>query len=199
MYTCRHADNGSATCSAAQRQYLTCAVRLSPEKDPHHFVAFAAALHASGALQRLALTPLLLSSTDTSYAHALRADFERLVPCGEVDRKFHGPEDLAHIFAATRLNVHPCKYDAYGMTIVEAASQGAPSLVQMVRHSMVELHEICALLAGSVLARVLSIGRITLVYRQIHKRLVNVPHHNNATVLLSFSLFTAYCRERAGC
>lgn len=33
------------------------------------------------------------------------------------------------MFAATRLNIHPCAYDAYGMTIVEAASQGAPSLV----------------------------------------------------------------------
>ena len=27
------------------------------------------------------------------------------------------------------LNFHPCAYDAYGMTIVEAASQGAPSVV----------------------------------------------------------------------
>jgi hypothetical protein len=33
------------------------------------------------------------------------------------------------VFAATRLNIHPCAYDAYGMTVVEAASQGAPSLV----------------------------------------------------------------------
>lgn len=30
---------------------------------------------------------------------------------------------------STRLNIHPPTYDAYGMTIVEAASQGAPSLV----------------------------------------------------------------------
>lgn len=38
-----------------------------------------------------------------------------------------GPADLAAVYRRTRLNVHPSTYDAYGMTIVEAASQ--------VRHS----------------------------------------------------------------
>ena len=33
------------------------------------------------------------------------------------------------VYAETALNFHPCAYDAYGMTIVEAASQGAPSVV----------------------------------------------------------------------
>ena len=28
------------------------------------------------------------------------------------------------IYSKARLNIHPCLYDAYGMTIVEAASQG---------------------------------------------------------------------------
>ncbi len=40
-----------------------------------------------------------------------------------------GPTDLAELYAATRLNFHPASYDAYGMTIVEAASQGAASVV----------------------------------------------------------------------
>ncbi len=35
----------------------------------------------------------------------------------------------AQVYAETALNFHPCAYDAYGMTIVEAASQGAPSVV----------------------------------------------------------------------
>ena len=30
----------------------------------------------------------------------------------------------AQIYSKTRLNIHPCRYDAYGMTIAEAASQG---------------------------------------------------------------------------
>ena len=35
----------------------------------------------------------------------------------------------AQVYAETVLNFHPCAYDAYGMTVVEAASQGAPSVV----------------------------------------------------------------------
>ncbi len=41
-----------------------------------------------------------------------------------VEERFLGPADLARIFEATVLNVHPPLYDAYGMTVVEAASQG---------------------------------------------------------------------------
>eukprot|EP00967_Tisochrysis_lutea_P021036 scaffold23885_cov14-Tisochrysis_lutea.AAC.1 len=34
-------------------------------------------------------------------------------------------QELAtEVFSRTRLNVHPCTYDAFGMTIVEAASMG---------------------------------------------------------------------------
>jgi len=40
-----------------------------------------------------------------------------------VEERFLGPAALAELLAATRLNVHPPSYDAYGMTIVEAASQ----------------------------------------------------------------------------
>jgi len=31
---------------------------------------------------------------------------------------------VVQIYSKTRLNIHPCLYDAYGMTVVEAASQG---------------------------------------------------------------------------
>ena len=34
------------------------------------------------------------------------------------------------MYRRTCLNVHPCVYDAYGMTVVEAAAFGAPSCVQ---------------------------------------------------------------------
>lgn len=41
-------------------------------------------------------------------------------------------DSCPQVYAATKLNVHPCTYDAYGMTVVEAASQGAPSLVSSI-------------------------------------------------------------------
>ena len=39
-----------------------------------------------------------------------------------------GRGSIAGVYAHTRLNFHPCLYDAFGMTIIEAASQGAPLL-----------------------------------------------------------------------
>ena len=52
------------------------------------------------------------------------------MPDAIIEERFLGPADLAHIFAATVLNIHPCLYDAFGMTIVEAGSQGSSLLPQ---------------------------------------------------------------------
>ena len=38
------------------------------------------------------------------------------------------PAGLAALYARTRLNVHPPRYDAFGMSIVEAAAFGAPTV-----------------------------------------------------------------------
>lgn len=45
------ADKGAA--GFAARPYLTCCVRLSPEKEPHRFVELVAELQRRGALERL--------------------------------------------------------------------------------------------------------------------------------------------------
>jgi glycosyltransferase involved in cell wall biosynthesis len=140
----------AATEHAQKRPYLTCAVRLSPEKEPEVFVDIAAYLHRSGALQRHQLTPLLLASATTPYAERLRQRFQSEVPTGVVERAFLGPEALARVYAATRLNVHPCQYDAYGMTVIEAASQGAPSIVHLVRLGSMAMRWTCSVQAAMV-------------------------------------------------
>ena len=43
-------------------------------------------------------------------------------------RKCDAPAGLAALYARTRLNVHPPRYDAFGMSIVEAAAFGAPTV-----------------------------------------------------------------------
>lgn len=53
----------------------------------------------------------------------LKARLRAAAPDSIINESFVGPKDLAEIAAATRINVHPCLYDAYGMTIVECASQ----------------------------------------------------------------------------
>ena len=221
---------GSPEAGRVQRRYLTCCVRLSPEKEPHRFVeivealaerparAAASAKHTSATangficsssgtgtpdavngstspgqpptanaapkpsqdsgskiqtanrLLQLGVVPLLCGAADTQYAETLRARLRLAAPDAVIEQRFLSPTQLAEVllktkcadqlstrlhydlqlrvctspcngltmlvcfwwwqvFAATRLNIHPCAYDAYGMTVVEAASQGAPSLV----------------------------------------------------------------------
>ena len=50
-------------------------------------------------------------------------------PQGVIVEGFLGPQQLASIFTHAILNVHTAPYEAYGMTIVEAAAFGAPSVV----------------------------------------------------------------------
>mmetsp|Transcript_37689 Transcript_37689/g.106470 ORF Transcript_37689/g.106470 Transcript_37689/m.106470 type:complete len:408 (+) Transcript_37689:174-1397(+) len=113
----------------APRKYLLCCVRLSPEKQPERFVELVEELSARGALQALHLTPFLIGSAKTPYAEGLKARVRAAAPCSIVKEEFVGPHELASIAVSTRLNIHPCLYDAYGMTVVECASQGAPSVV----------------------------------------------------------------------
>jgi glycosyltransferase involved in cell wall biosynthesis len=42
---------------------------------------------------------------------------------------FLSPEELGELFSETVLNIHPPTHDAFGMTIVESAAFGAPSVV----------------------------------------------------------------------
>ncbi|KAG1669501.1 hypothetical protein FOA52_015668 [Chlamydomonas sp. UWO 241] len=114
---------------ASSRPYLACCVRLSPEKEPHRFVELVEALAAlPGGLD--GVTPLLVAGTaDDQYARLLKARLRAAAPSSVVLESFLGPQQLAELYGKTRLNVHPATYDAFGMTIIEAASQGAPSLV----------------------------------------------------------------------
>ncbi|GBF97548.1 hypothetical protein Rsub_10149 [Raphidocelis subcapitata] len=115
-------SNGSGS-GFGSRPYISCFVRLSPEKEAHRFVELVAELEARGALRRHGLTPLLVAGTaDTDYARAVKAALRAAAPSARVEERFAGPAELAALYRGTRLNVHPPVYDAYGMT-------GAPSLV----------------------------------------------------------------------
>ena len=46
-------------------------------------------------------------------------------------RGFGEAEELAIVWQSTLLNIHPATYEAYGMTIVEAAAFGVPSLLHL--------------------------------------------------------------------
>jgi len=112
------------------RPYLTCCVRLAREKEPERFVALVEQLAKDGSLQQHGLVPLLVGATNDSFAQGIKLRLQSAAPGSILIERFMGPKELAtEVFSRTRLNVHPCTYDAFGMTIVEAASMGAPSIV----------------------------------------------------------------------
>ncbi len=117
----------------SRRRYLTCVVRASEEKAPDRFVAACEELARRGAFDSGELTPLLCANASlvesSAYARELTARFRACAPSGRVVETFLSPEDLSAIFKETAINVHPPSHDAFGMTVVEAAAFGAPTML----------------------------------------------------------------------
>ena len=118
--------------SAPERKYLTCCVRLSPEKEPENFLSLCRWLAARDALREASLVPVLCASTRGEYAASVRSRFRECVLGNEhrIVTEHLDADGLRDLFSATRLNYHPCRRDAYGMTVVEAGAFGAPSVAQ---------------------------------------------------------------------
>lgn len=130
-----------------QRIFITCISRLSPEKSPHIFVQLLKKLGGKDFLRRHGLVPILCGARSVeSYANMVVESFRSIGssssssddgddessstywPCIVIDHHL-GPHELAAIFSHTAINIHPCLYDAYGMTLVESAAFGVPSVV----------------------------------------------------------------------
>lgn len=113
---------------AGRRCYLSCCVRLHPHKRVDLFVESCGLLAKT--LRMHGIRPLLCgAASDELYAAECRTRLLSLVPEATVMTEFLAAAGLCAIFRQTCLNVHPAPYEAYGMTIVESAAMGAPSLV----------------------------------------------------------------------
>jgi len=116
-----------------QRCLLTSVVRLSREKSTHVFAE--AVRNLSEFLQAKGIRPFLCGSApDKDYATSIRTIISNSHPTPLLVSAFLGPSDMAAIFSRSCINVHPALYDAYGMTIVEAAAMGTPSIVHTTQH-----------------------------------------------------------------
>jgi len=78
--------------------------------------------------------PLLAGAcADPTYAAAVKASLLQVWPSQSspaiIVDSFLSPEAMAAIYSRTVLNFHPAAYEAYGMTIIEAAAFGVPSVV----------------------------------------------------------------------
>lgn len=67
---------------------------------------------------------MLCGSATSPFANSVRKRLQSVCPNSIILSQFLGPRELAQLYRSTCLNFHPCAYDAFGMTIVEAASQG---------------------------------------------------------------------------
>jgi glycosyltransferase involved in cell wall biosynthesis len=71
---------------------------------------------------------------DADYAARIHKRLQEIVQNNPYCRvivldSFLSPPSLAAVFMRTALNFHPCSYDAYGMTVIEAAAFGVPSVI----------------------------------------------------------------------
>ena len=115
---------------APPRDLLLCCVRLAPEKEPHRFVALVEALSASGALRSAGVKPAMcVGQSRSEYGDDLIRRLKSAAPDALIIDSFLDADALADLFQRTALNVHPPLYDTFGMSVVEAAAFGAPSLL----------------------------------------------------------------------
>eukprot|EP01083_Nonionella_stella_P122633 369076_1 len=104
-----------------------CNVRLSPEKNAFLFAKIMKSLSEQQTLQSLNLVPIMIGSVcDDAYAKEV---YDTLPSETVIVNKFLSSTELISILNQTVLMIHPPLYDAYGMTIAEAAAAGVPSLI----------------------------------------------------------------------
>ena len=110
-----------------ERDFLTCVVRLSEEKEPERFVRLVERLAKRGAFDEGLIPVLVTGRAELDGRAELVERFLATHPSAQAF-PFQTPDGLAALYARTRLNVHPPRYDAFGMSIVEAAAFGAPTV-----------------------------------------------------------------------
>ena len=110
------------------KKYFTCCVRLAPEKNAMLFVNIVEKL--SPLLRSLDVIPFLCgAAADEDYAAKVKQRLKEVHPESIIVDHFMDPMELAQWLEHTILNFHPSIYDAYGMTIIEAAAFGVPTVV----------------------------------------------------------------------
>ncbi|CDF37336.1 unnamed protein product [Chondrus crispus] len=114
------------------RMYLVSLVRLSRDKGPHRFVKLLQNLQQKDPdiWERTGVVPLICGShSQPHYADRILRELRSAVPHSVVIDKFLTPEELAVVLKNSVLNIHPAEYEAYGMTIIEAAAMGCPTVL----------------------------------------------------------------------
>lgn len=119
-----------------RRRYVTCCIRVTEAKNVLVFCQAVGLL--SDLLRGRGLVPLLcgagLKPTHPGaplapYARHCKEVLLAKCPWAEIHEEFLSPPELLEKLSLSAINVHPAPYEAYGMTIVEAAAAGTPTLL----------------------------------------------------------------------
>ena len=114
------------------RPYFACIVRLSEDKGPQRFVETCINITRRDPTfwSRTQTIPVLAgAASQPDFAHRLQETFRSHVPEAKIHCDFLDAHELAQLLQDTRLNLHPALYEAFGMTIVEAAACGVPTVL----------------------------------------------------------------------
>lgn len=125
-------DRGAILDDQRKRMYLTSLVRLSEDKGAHRFVSMLHRIQNNDPdfWTRTGVVPLVLGAhTQPEYSKRIHEDLTSAVPQAIIIDEFLPPARLADVLQQSILNVHPALYEAYGLTIVEAAAMGCPSII----------------------------------------------------------------------
>lgn len=134
------------------RPYFACIVRLAQDKGPQRFVQICQAITRRDPdfWTRTQTIPLLAgAASQPALAKTIQQDLEACIPQAVIVKDFLGPNELSQLLLQTRLNLHPALYEAFGMTIVEAAACGAPTLLNqngtIGAEQLLPIHKGCSL------------------------------------------------------
>lgn len=125
-------DKGKILDFGRKRQYLVSLVRLSEDKGPHRFVQMLRDIQQEDPTfwDRTGVVPLLCgAASQPEYAARVKRELLDAVPNAVLVDRFLPPLEMAHLMQQAILNVHGALYEAYGLTIVEAAAMGCPSVI----------------------------------------------------------------------
>lgn len=155
-----------------RRQYLVCNVRLSPEKNAIAFAQIASCLEKNGTLKKTGLVPVLIGTiVDQDYAARVKG----ALPSSTIlmDRFLSTEEMLDYLHQAAVL-IHPPVYDAYGMTIAEAAAVSTPAVIHQSHIGASSLfradeHEIFTADFSNLEAAAATIQRLVEAPEQLHR------------------------------
>lgn len=134
-----------------RRKYFSCLVRFSREKAPDRFVDVCCRINEieEGFWDRVGILPLMAGAeSQPEYASCVKAHF-KAVKCGIMVDEFLNPAQLASVMGESVLSLHTSLYEAYGMTIVEAAAFGCPTIFH---HSGIGAEQLLSPAKGAAIA-----------------------------------------------